>query len=280
MLDTIAEKKTEKELRLDSWREWRRLCALGLCAEQHQSSLREFARLQFGRYVYRYAYKTNTDAKTLLPKGSDAWHLFETHLTVKTTRQGKHYKDWLFARVPTDTDQGRALDAGAALLMRDVVREYLHQETLPAETISTQSIVPDMEGCIQTIEDLLPGTIVPSDDVAVRELDRLARTHADSFASTLTHRETVAVLAKELGLSLAHEIVVRVAGCRKSMLNHVYREVLKRLALSLKELYKREEPDAVRHLVLMSFSHLGASVSHASGNKEGFRVLFKLDAST
>ena len=110
---------------LNHWVEWKELCAADLCSDTARQALREFAFLRFRKFAYQYAHRTNTGGTgALVPDAGDAWHLFETHLAVKTTKQGKRYKDWLFDRVrstkdpPLDVVQG-----GASLMMRDVVRE-------------------------------------------------------------------------------------------------------------------------------------------------------------
>jgi hypothetical protein len=245
----------------DSWTEWKDRCAIGLCTGPIQSELRSFAALHFNLYLQRYSYRTNTQGGQTDLADGDPWHLFETHLAVRNTRQGKKYKEWLFARLP-GADQGavEALAGGAALLMRDVAREHLRRECAPSGMISLNSPMSGMDESGVTLEDLLPGTIDPVDEVATREFERLAAEHAKEFFAGMGPRERVAILAKDLGISLAHSEVQKAAGCRKSVLSETYQAFILNAAGEMKTRYSTEDAESVRVLTLMTLQEIKGCV--------------------
>ena len=245
-------------VRLESFLEWKARCAMGLCSVAVQGELCEFGGLHFARYVRRYAHRTNTPCEGSILAGRDAWHLYETYLTVRSNREGKRYKDWLFDRcVGMGESEVEAVVGGAVLLMRDVVRDHLRRECAPARMLSLQSPLGSPEESGLTLEDMLPGNIDPVDEVAGRELERLASMHAEELMARMELRDKVAVLAKNLGLSLAHPAVEKAAGCRKSVLNECYKNFITQTARWLKASYKEDDPDTVRILTLLTLKELG-----------------------
>lgn len=246
---------------LGSWLEWKERCAAGLCSPEVQSELCGFAAVHFARYVRRYVYRTNVRPEGVCVPEKDAWHLFEAHLAVRSGRRGKRYKDWLFDRTggcrPGSVD---TVAGGAALLMRDVVREHLRREYQPAGVVSLQAPLGRSLGPQLTLEDLLPGEIDPADEVARREFEQLAESHAGDWMAGMDRRERVAWLAKGAGLSLAHPAVEKAAGCRKSVLNDVYHNLIRRVVRQMEEDYADDDPGAVRVLTLMTLAELSRRV--------------------
>ena len=187
----------------------------------------------------------------------DAWHLFETHLAVRNTRQGKKYKEWLFARLPgSEYGDLEALAGGAALLMRDVAREHLRCEYAPSNTISMDSPVYGSGDVGLLLGDLLPGSIDPSDEVARREFERMAADQARAMFHKMEQRVRVVFLAKELGISLAHAEVEKAAGCRKSALSESYQAFIVKAADEIKERFSDEDTESVRLLTVMILQEL------------------------
>ncbi|MFH0953683.1 MAG: hypothetical protein V1873_05090 [Verrucomicrobiota bacterium] len=253
---------------MGDWLEWRERCALALCSAGAQSALMGFAAMHFSRLTRHYATRTNAPDQPPQLSGRETWHLFETHLAVRHNREGKRYKDWLFARLAgTADDELDVVAGGAALLMRDVVREHLRNEHSAQGVVSLSAPLAETGSASLTVEDLLPGTIDTADEVAKHEFEHLALGHAGEFFRDMDHREKVAVLAKSLGLSLADPAVEEVAGCRKSVLNTSYRGALERLAADLRRQYEEDDMQSVRILVLMTFEAV-ASLAGAWGVSE------------
>lgn len=238
---------------LGCWIEWKRFCALGLCSEQVQEQLREFACSRFRKFVRQYFDRTGcTDARPLDHDERDAWHLFEAHLVVKATKRGKCYKDWLFARAQCSNDPALdVIQGGATLIMRDVVREFLKQHVQPWNVISMDRPLVSGGDDSLTLHDLLPCVVDPSSEAAMREYEQLATDRGNRVFCDMTRRERVAVLAKATGVSLSHKAVLRAAGSRKSVLNTVYHALMENLASAIKLDFPDDDSASVLALTLM-----------------------------
>lgn len=215
------------------WEEWRKKCALGLCVETARRALRQFAAARFARYAGAYAHRVNhTCPATLLPAPDAPWHLFETHLCARRNRAGKSYKEWLFARTAAGAaDELDTLQGGASLLMRDVVREFLRRECSARGVVSLDQPVAGAAGRAPvSLRELLPGTGDVPGEVEANEIRSLAAPAADEILTGWDRRCRVALLARELGLSLAHPVVVTAVPCRKTALNDAYHHALRAVA--------------------------------------------------
>lgn len=248
---------------LHSWMEWKKICALGLCSEETQSRLRKFGSVRFRKFLSQYATGTSVRSTYHVDlDAEDAWHLLETRLMINTTKRGKRYKDWLFARVkysddpPIDVIQG-----GASLIMRDAVREFLKREFSPRNTVSLSMPLAEGEsGGTLTLEDLLPGDADPSCQAALREYEELAREHAKAAFGEMSRRERLAITAREIGVSLAHSLIEKAAGCRKSVLNSSYHGFMRRTAERLKAEYPDDDNESVLWLTLITINNVKKSV--------------------
>lgn len=238
---------------LEAWKEWKRRCAANLCAPASASALHAFALSRFRTCFRRYAGRApGTEVHAL--DGTEAWHLFETHLVTGRTREGKRYKDWLFARVPAGADDAAALDTvqgGATLIMRDVVREHIRGEYMPAATMSIQQPLGG-RGADLTLEDFLPAALDTAADVVCREYARLADRHADEFVEETSHCERIALLARQVGLPLSHPVVVRAAGQGKTAVSAAPLTFAQRITTSLRDAYNDENEEDLRTLCLMT----------------------------
>ncbi|OGV43528.1 MAG: hypothetical protein A2X46_07785 [Lentisphaerae bacterium GWF2_57_35] len=186
-------------------------------------------------------------------------HRLETSMVINRNGHGKAYKDWLFARAHGDRAH-EALESGTVLLVRDVVRDYLRREHSPVFMISlNDAATPNANGL--TIEDLLPCDSDPSAEASMRELEQLAERHAQRWAGELGHRERVALLAREMGLSLAHPEVERTAGCRKSVLNDAHRKLCERVATDLKKKHENEDRQALQILTIRALEALSTLIA-------------------
>jgi hypothetical protein len=233
-----------------AWNEWKARCALGRCSEEARSELSAFARHRFATFLRRYA---GGSASRRPPEAADCWHLLETRLVAGRRRSGKRYKDWLFARVgPSDADAEGTLRAGASLLLRDVVREHLRREAPPPFMVSLNAAVGPSGGRPLTLEDLLPAAPDAGQDVARREMERLAAERAAAFAASLRRAEKVAFAARERGVSLTHPAVLAAARCGRSALAESWRRASIRLMKSLADEFPNEDPDALRWLTALT----------------------------
>lgn len=237
---------------LGHWEEWRTRCALGLCSPAAQSALRAFGSHHFRRFVRRYAAQAgHRDFQA--PLGAvDAWHMLETHMTVRRNRQGKRYKDWLFARAPIGSGRQAALSAGAVVLLRDVAREFLRREGPAPRTVSLQAPAGSSDACGWTLEDLLPGELHPADEAADRELRRLAESHAREFLQNLEQPAWIVLQAHARGIPLSSPAVQHQVGLRKSAVHDLFHQAWRKLSATIRLAYVREDAGVVRLLTLMA----------------------------
>ncbi len=220
-----------------AWREWKAQCALDLCSERTAAHLCRFGQNRFRRYVERCLPQSGpvrVSGDLLSPR--NAWHRFEIHLCVHETRAGKRYKDWLFQRANNmGAHWERIVEAGASVLMRDVVREYLRHEHAIPWMRSLQEPVAVANGAVLTAEDLLPGTLDPSGEVEQKEIQEAADRMAEEVLAGLVPRERVALAARASGMPLSHAGVLKAAGCGKTVLYTAYQNIFRKIAVRVRE---------------------------------------------
>jgi len=240
---------------IGDWTVWKQTCALDLCPPGTQSELRAFARSRFLRYAIAYAHTTNgVDPKALTPEPAEAWHLFETWFRLRNTREGKSYKEWLFARCcPDSPSLLDAVQGGATLLMRDVVRERLARELPKRRQVSLNAPAWEGDEDAPELQELLPDASDTRREAERRELSGIAAAEALETVSGLNSRERVALLARELGLPLSHPAVVRAADCGKSQLSVAYHTALRNIAEGVRARHPDEENHTLASLSVAVF---------------------------
>jgi len=260
---------------LSEWKEWKELCALGLCTTTTQKALKTFTEHHGRRFIFRYAHRVGLSNTHAMPSTDNMWHLFESHLTVKDNRDGKRYKTWLFDRA-TGPGTADTVNGGAVLLLRDVVREYLRREYMPARVVSMHSVVNEgLSGL--TIEDLLPGTLDTANEVAMRELEKFAESHARSLLAEMSLREKVALLARHIGVPSTEPEVVKLAGCQKSVLSKACQGFVAGACERLKAQYPDDDEEGVRMLIVMTLEALGQQVYEWAGTEPKCTSLLALE---
>ena len=255
---------------LEAWTEWKTRCALDLCSDPSQGKLQSFARSRFERFLRHYSGESN------LSLHSNPWHLFETHVTIKNTRQGKRYKDWLFARVQSSPDDPLdVIQGGASLIMRDVTRALLRSESAPRNFTSLNKPIADSDGSPVTLLDVLSSEADPVSEICRREYAEIATKHASEILRAMSRREQIVVVAKQIGLSLAHNTVEELAGCKKSVLSTAYRDLLVRIASAVKAQYQDDEdPECILSLSLMIIQQVSALAFKWAKSEKALSQLF------
>ncbi len=255
---------------LKDWTEWKKFCARALCPEETQQRLGRFAVSRFGIHLKRHLSVTNlapADAQRQLPPPEDAWHQFETYAALTQTRQGKRYKDWIFARVQhSDRSPLDTIQSGATLIIRDVVRAYLRKEYTPRTTVSLDRPIGD--GTV-TLGDLLPGFVQNEDSPEATEFDLLAAKHAEALFQTLSRRERVGLLAKYAGVSLESSDVLAAADCGKSTLNQAVRDLMRRLRDGVVREYGDEGHNTIMAFTALMLQHLEQIIYFWKNSEKG-----------
>ena len=238
--------------RLEDWVAWKTHCARALCDEDTQNRLARFAHSRFGIQLQRQLAVTNLrdgDAYQQRPSPDDAWHQFESYAAITQTREGKRYKEWIFARIRhADDNPVNVVQSGATLIMRSVVRNHLRQEYARRSTVSFD--LPVGDGSL-TVGELLPGSADPVNAVAKREYEELAQSHAERIFESLSRRERIGLFAKYRGIHLDDPEILIAAGCGKSVLSQAVRDLLVRMRVELTREYEDDGTDAI-----MAFSAL------------------------
>ena len=235
------------ETEWSDWCQWKARCALGLCDRPTQGRLATFAMQRLRRYARRASGLTNLidGADRRLPHdAAQAWHLFETHALAVLTREGKAYKEWLFARTQNTGDAPcDVVEAGASLMLRDVARRFLMNECLRPGTRSLDAPVTGSVDETLTYRDLLPDAMTPADALAARELDMMAAQEASALFGELSYRERIGLAAKLSGVPLHHPELLAHCGCARTRMHGVVRDGLSKLPARLHRRYPDESHD-------------------------------------
>jgi hypothetical protein len=182
----------------------------------------------------------------------DSWHLFETHVTTLKNRKGKHYKDWLFARLQHSDDPAiDVIQGGATLIIRDVVRNYIRDELLAEQTVSIFAPLSNNSNMTLTLEDILPGNSNTTSPIILKEYEEIAEKRAKILFRRMSKRERIAFSAKAMGIAFSHKRVLQAAGCEKSTMLTAYKEFIFRTGLELKQEYENDDRESVLKLTMM-----------------------------
>ena len=257
----------------EAWREWKQQCAVARCSTETQAKLLAFGGARFQLYIRRYS------AGRHVSPPAEPWHLFESRVTVNRTRQGKRYKDWLFARVrASETAPLDVVQAGASLIMRDATRDFLRREGTRHGVLSLDRPMGHDRDSTMTLVDLLPAALDPVSEVCLREYGVLAARHAHEFVESLSQREHVALIAKRLGLSLADPVVEESAGCKRTVLSTTFHDFVARVARRLRAVYEGEEVESVLTLALLTLQQVsGQAVEQARAQKRFGQLFLKTE---
>jgi hypothetical protein len=185
-----------------AWLQWRERCALDRCTEEARRGLVAFAGRRY-RTLARRAVGVLGLHRDAVPALSDreVWHLLETHLVAGARLEGKGYKLWLFERGAPTLD---AVEAGATVLLRTCLRDYLSAELPRREARSLDAVLASSgETGGPCLADLLAGGVDPREPVAEAELRRLAEGVAAAWEPRLDGQVRAALLAAHIGCPLA-----------------------------------------------------------------------------
>jgi len=242
-----------------AWRSWKKYCAVDLCENSMGEELRNFGRFAFQSQLKKYASSIGHDSSPLNPvETGDAWHLLETHARVASNRAGKRYKDWLFQRAPEGVEWLNAVEAGAVLLMRDVVREQLRREYAPSFMTSMNRPVCDSG---HTLEDLIPDNAQFSRESDREKREEEAGTLAAEIHPRLDSRERIAIWARNNGFSLNDERVLKWTKCSRSALYEIHRKAVESICDEIKKYCPDESPSEQLCLARTVLEELGEIIS-------------------
>ncbi len=230
-----------------AWREWKLRCALDLCSPKAAGWLRRFGDQRFLHYWQKVSAQQGhpLDAYRHADR-PHAWHLLESYAQTGSGRSGKRYKEWLFARAPAHGDPAtwlQAIESGASLLMRDVVREQARREYTAPFVADPERLRPTETGCqAVTLLELLPDESDTFRTVASRDLRDRAECLAAWWVHEADRRAQIGVWARAQGWLLSDPALCEWAGCRRSYLASRHRAELERFCAHVRTCYPREGP--------------------------------------
>ena len=268
--------------KIEYWGEWKEKCALARCADEAQAALTDFIRARFHVLIARLA-RTLPDGSPWAPAPppAEAWHWFETRLQLRKTRAGKAYKEWLF--VPQqDVSMLDGVLRGATVLMRDVVRDWLRHEAADCRAVALEAVdCTCADGSVHSLCELLPSDLDTADEVEKREISALAAAEAGRVLKSLERREKIALLAHELGLSLAHPAVIEAADCGKSVLFTAWRNALAGITAYVRSRYQGEDQSSLSALTVGVYAHVRQRIfSWGKSEKSCARLLMIVEHDT
>lgn len=215
--------ETDQNPSAEGWRQWKERCAAALCDPEVEEAFQRFGRRHFQAHA-RFVPEASRQGAgwTRKVEGREAWHLLEAHFLAGRARSGKRYKDWLFLRCDGGAgDWLQAMEGGASVLMRDVVRETVRRECPPSFMHSMDSIDDSEE---IPIEELIPSeTYDPWRNLAEEEWLEQARHLAGEIVPRLGRRERVALWARSMGYGLSSSKVCHFANCTPGFLYKVHK---------------------------------------------------------
>ncbi len=243
------------------WLAWRRTCALAACDTPTRDALQRFALKRWRHYANACAWMIHCEGKPIaIPPAAIAWHDFETWLCLRRSRRGKTYKKWLFARISShigDDQSLKAIQGGASLIMRDVVRERFRREMSRRGTISLNATLAGETSESLSLQELLPASNLTQDDVYQRDLAALGTATATSLSrDVLSRRAKIALLAREWGLSTTHPAVLQAAACSKSAIYKAYHDALKTIAGTVNKRFRHDDRETRASLAVATMQAL------------------------
>lgn len=241
-----------------AWRHWHEQCAIGKCSPHHAATLQQFGRSRFITYINRYASRIGHTGSDLHHADADhAWHLFETYCQLSTSRNGKHYKDWLLQRAedPGATSWIEAVESGASLLLRDAVRELLRNEHSAAFMTSLHRSVGGNPDTPYSLEELIPDTDDPADRVAEQELSNLAADIAHTCFPRFERRHRIALWARINEIPLSDPRLHKKTRCSKTMLYAAYQESVHLVFAEIHRKLPGEPPNIFSATATFALSH-------------------------
>ena len=229
------------------WRAWKRVCAVDLCDAETAAVLRAFGRARFALYLRRSGQP--------VPEAREAWHLFESTCQVSGTRAGKRYKDWLFARARAmEVPWLEAIESGASLLMRSVVREFLRREHSPS---FMQSLQQPVGGGALSLEELLPDPSASASDIDDDSLRAMARELAGRLLPTMDKTERALVWAKVHDIPFTDPRLINKTRLGRSVLHEQFGLFMARLTDLVRARHPKETNSVTTSLIIFTLMALG-----------------------
>jgi hypothetical protein len=248
-MSKIRHPKTEAS----SWLEWKVQCALELCGPHTQE---QFA--AFGMPILTNLFKEIDPDLNLAPglcdDGStrnqgarEKWQVFETHMHATSSKSGKRWKDWLFEKAASSSDEfSLVLEKEVFCCMRTAVRDFCSKEGRAKERlrkiilISKDAPLTVDEDGTATIEDRLTYLLSPSVKAEWNDLIKTATKMAREWFGRLPFEARIVMLAEARGYPLGDPRVESATKCKKTKLYELRRHVEEAIRKRLKSEFPKD----------------------------------------
>ena len=225
-------------------------CAILRCSEETAGDL-----CSFGGRCFTLAWRRCTDGRSFagfVNNDRDAWHLLESRAALPSKGCSKLYKLWLYERSEGEGGRLGLLESGAAMLLRDAVRDLWRKEV----SQNSYSLDEPLGGSELTLGELLHGDISPVDEITERECRALAQIFAGNHFKAADRRERVGLLAQALGVGASQSWVTDMAGCGRSSVYVAVKAGCRVLVSSIKNGLPEEVPSVIHLVSLLALQEL------------------------
>lgn len=262
------------------WLIWRTQCAARLCPPETEASLKRFGTLRGRQYLQQFASRFGScgNRSAILAEAEHGWHWLETYAAIGTSRQGKRYKDWLFARAGQGHDWLAMVEAGASMLLRDSVREQLRHERAPKFMVSLHQPMGEGSQGACTLEELIPDQVSPADTTTEWEWQEIAQSHAQRYYPTLNETEKLVLWARDQGLTLNDPQLAERGKVPMAVLYRTYRSVVTRISLEVKAAHPGEDPASLIQIARLVLEQIALRLnSEIFCQKDGAGFLMEVE---
>ncbi len=245
----------------EAWQEWKELCAIQICGEDVQDNLCSYG----GKVVSQLWRKFSPEVAQPFESNRQRWQFFESYMHATSGKTGKRWKDWLFEKAESSSDDlVTVLEKEAHACMRTTVIQFCSSEGhLKAHLARVPLTALDAPLSTATDSHVTFGDTragnpweEPSQAAAWNELRDIAHKEAADLFLTLDHKGKTALLADCLEISLDDAHVQNLAGAKKTALYDRLVKIHAKAEAQLRGTYLAEDARTIESLVALTREEL------------------------
>lgn len=264
--------------RIESWKEWKRECAIQLCSEATKDDLSSFAAPVIGGLYHKF------DRDLQVPVSSDRWHLFETYMHATSSKTGKRWKDWLFEKADgSNDDPAIVLEKEANCCMGSVILKICQKEGRAKDIKAGRTVVSTDEPVSggadsPTIGSTLaaPKWMDPASQAEWKELQEIAIFVAEFHIAGMERPQKVALIANTLGISLDDPTVKATAQRGKDALYRYVNQIPDDIRATIESKYESEDSETIDALFALTVNALRECILIWGKSERSIEPFFRL----
>lgn len=251
----------------NQWEEWHRECELAKCCSETQNSLTGYVDRAFCRHLAILDPTLKfTHEQHEFPY---SWEFFEDRMRAGTTRDGKRYKDALLMCGISNTVNMRCRD-----LAREMVGFTRRKVVQGTTSFDMPVSLSETEAEPVTLHDLLSLSVDPSQETHLTMLRADAEKLGKLLFDSLTSREKMALLVRELELNPSAKSIEEAVGCKKTMIYAACSSVRKRMENLCRQELPGEDEEIYELLTSAGMRILGGLVFNWGASEKSAEPLF------